>query len=421
MKRHRISMLAMLCATALGAAGANAHETKPGYTHNTPGAQCGWPHGPFMQVDSNGDGYIDRVEVPAASPWYPYYGAIDANRDGRISRAEADAYTSAYRPDVWPYGTFVQVDTNGDGFVDRTEVVDTSPWYPHYSSLDANGDGRITRAEADAYTTTWRGDGWPYGSFVTVDTNGDGFADRTEVVATSPWYPYYGAIDTNRDGRISRMEADAYTMGWRRDRWPFGTFVQVDTNGDGFVDRTEVVETSPWYPYYTGFDANGDGRISRAEADTYIAGYRPSPWAGWTYVGADTNRDGFIDRTEVVATSPLDPHFDSIDTNDDARVTQEELNVFWRTMAYTSHGACGAMMAHDDPGADAPRDTSDKGPPPSFRSSDKNGDGFLARDELAPGDMLLGHFNAADSNNDGRLSAGEVDAHHAAMASMGKK
>jgi hypothetical protein len=34
--------------------------------------------------------------------------------------------------------------------------------------------------------------------------------------------------------------------------------------------------------------------------------------------------------------------------------------------------------------------------------------------------MLLGHFTAADTNNDGRLSSGEVDAHNAAMAEMGK-
>jgi Ca2+-binding EF-hand superfamily protein len=360
MKRPKISLLATLCALALGSAGAWAHDNRPGYDHDLPGCGVdGWPYGPFAQVDTNGDGYADRTEVVASSPWYPYYTPMDADHDGRISRAEADAYTMSFH-------------------------------------------------------------GWPYGPFVQVDTNGDGYADRTEVVAGSPWYPYYGAIDADHDGRISRAEADAYTMAWRPDAWPYGTFVQVDTNGDGFVDRTEVVDTSPWYPYYGAIDANGDGRITRAEADLYTGRWRPGPWPGWTFVGVDTNHDGFIDRTEVVAGSPMYPHFDAIDSNDDGRATQEEIETFWRTMAHSPRGDCSGMAMAHDAGADAPRDVSDKGIPPSFRSSDKDGDGFLARDEIAPGDMLLTHFNAADTNNDGRLSAGEVDAHRAAMAEMGK-
>jgi Ca2+-binding EF-hand superfamily protein len=208
-------------------------------------------------------------------------------------------------------------------------------------------------------------------------------------------------------------------MAWRPDAWPYGSFVQVDTNGDGYADRTEVVDTSPWYPYYTPMDANHDGRISRAEADAYTGAWRPGPWPGWTFTGVDMNHDGYIARSEVVATSPLYPHFDAIDSNDDARVTQEEVETFWRTMAHSGNAMCHSNMAHDA-GDDAPRDVSDKGIPPSFRTSDKNGDGFLSRDELGPGSMLLGHFTAADTNNDGRLSSGEVDAHNAAMAEMGK-
>ncbi|MGH8028442.1 MAG: DUF305 domain-containing protein [Arenimonas sp.] len=380
MKRPRIAMLAMTCAIALGSAGAYAHETKPGYSHDLPGADCGG--GSTGNPDQDFALRMYRHDMMAsrmANDWM-------ANSTDPELRAIAQARATA----------------------DMAQRARLEAW--------------LTAHNVDyAGMADHRGGGWPYGTFVSVDTNGDGYADRTEVVASSPWYPYYGAIDANRDGRISRAESDAYTMGWRHDRWPYGTFVQVDSNGDGYVDRTEVVDTSPWHPYYTALDANGDGRITLAESDAYTMAWRPGPWPGWTYVGADTNHDGFIDRTELVATSPMNPHFDSIDSNDDGRATQEEVETYWRTMAHSGHGmGAGHCMADHDAGADAPREVSDKGPAPSFRSGDKNGDGFLTREEISPGEMLLSHFTAADTNNDGRLSSGEVDAHHAAMAEMGK-
>jgi hypothetical protein len=377
-------MLAALCALALGSAGAHAHDPYPGVEgHDMPGGHgrcAAWTTG---NADHDFALRMHHHHAMAAQLATEF---LARGTDPDL-RAIAQAHINAH----------------------NAERMRLESW--------------LTARNVDFRTMPG---GWPYGTFVSVDSNRDGFVDRTEVVATSPWSPYFVPMDVNGDGRISLAESDTYIRAWRPDVWPYGTFVQVDTNRDGFVDRTEVVATSPWSPYFGPMDANGDGRITLAESNAYTRTWRPGPWPGWTFVGVDTNRDGFVDRTEVVATSPMHPHFDQIDSNDDGRATQEEVETFWRTMKYSgpSHAMgpwhCADNMAAHDAGANAPRDVSDKGPPPSFRSSDKNGDGFLARDELAPGDMLLGHFAQADTNNDGRLSAGEVDAHHAAMAEMGR-
>ena len=97
--KPNISMLAAMCALALASSGAYAHNERPmrpGDGHH-PMANCagGWPYGTFVSVDTNGDGYLDSTEVVPTSPWYPYYGSMDANHDGRVTAAEADAYTMA--------------------------------------------------------------------------------------------------------------------------------------------------------------------------------------------------------------------------------------------------------------------------------------------------------------------------------------
>ena len=52
----------------------------------------------------------------------------------------------------------------------------------------------------------------------------------------------------------------------------------------------------------------------------------------------------------------------------------------------------------------------------SFADMDKNKDGSITKDELAPTEMLSQHFSAADKDGDGKLSQSEVDGHRAEMA-----
>ena len=62
----------------------------------------------------------------------------------------------------------------------------------------------------------------------------------------------------------------------------------------------------------------------------------------------------------------------------------------------------------------APAAAVDSGMP--FDAMDKNADGGIVLDELAPTEMLHQHFIQADTDQDGKLSPAEVDKHRADMA-----
>lgn len=89
--------------------------------------------------------------------------------------------------------------------------------------------------------------------------------------------------DTNGDGKISRAEADVQA-GARFDR--------MDTNHDGFLGADEM--TGPGARMLSRADADHDGKLSRAE---YLV------QAGNRFDRIDANRDGQITSDEMKAWS----------------------------------------------------------------------------------------------------------------------
>lgn len=118
------------------------------------------------------------------------------------------------------------------------------------------------------------------------------------------------------------------------------------------------------------------------------------PHEGGWFSRLDTNHDGAISKEEAAAgaQSRVDRMFANLDTNHDGLITQEELRA-----------AAEARRAEMKEKAAA-----------RFKSADKNGDGFLSKDEAAALPRLARHFDDLDTNKDGMLTPEEIEAaaHH---------
>lgn len=120
-------------------------------------------------------------------------------------------------------------------------------------------------------------------------------SDMTSVVAAFDPNATYAPcgptrVDANGDGRISTMEWNSYRA---------AGYANWDTNRDGRISRAEYANCwygggfyptynrATWEPSYRVFDTNGDGWLS---SDEY--------WSATAWAQYDRNRDGVIDGSE---------------------------------------------------------------------------------------------------------------------------
>ena len=133
----------------------------------------------------------------------------------------------------------IQLDANKDGAIDRAEAAKAPKLAEKFDQLDKNKDGKLGADERPQ-----RGKGHRGG-----DRGGHGGMMR--------------AADTDKDGRISRAEANAAQA-------PSGErFEQMDVNKDGYLDRADMQAraTQRRGECFAAADADKNGQLSRAEFD----------------------------------------------------------------------------------------------------------------------------------------------------------
>lgn len=94
-------------------------------------------------------------------------------------------------------------------------------------------------------------------------------------------------MDTNGDGAVSRAEAE---------RARAALFDRLDADDDGFLSETERGNGGRAAQGFARADSNNDGRLSRAEA-------MAAPYRGFDRL--DSNNDGSVSSSEIEAVRGL--------------------------------------------------------------------------------------------------------------------
>jgi len=118
--------------------------------------------------------------------------------------------------------------------------------------------------------------------FRRADADGNGMVSRAEAERAAPLLAkQFDAIDANRDGQISAEEIRAFRRAGRSERRARGSskfdqyFARADTDGDGALSRAEAERGLPRLAKkFERIDRDGDGRLTREEMQAWLAARR---------------------------------------------------------------------------------------------------------------------------------------------------
>lgn len=147
-----------------------------------------------------------------------------------------------------------------------------------FDLVDTDGDGQIARAELDAQRLS---------NFLALDRNGDGVVDRQELMV--------GPGQGRKGYTAEQTQA---------------VLAAYDHDGDGLITKAEVEEAIERLNIFAGLDINGDGFLDRAEAegalDTRVRGGVPGAQILEDLAQGKRTTAGFRPVEPVIVLNPFD-------------------------------------------------------------------------------------------------------------------
>ena len=123
---------------------------------------------------------------------------------------------------------------------------------------------------AHAGDSTQQGKGAPQERFKAADTNGDGKLSREEAKALPRIAEHFDKIDADKDGFVTPQELHAMHKKHDGDR-----FARMDTDRDGKISRAEADRFPKLGEKFTTLDTNGDGFLSKEELQAAHGARKP--------------------------------------------------------------------------------------------------------------------------------------------------
>ena len=250
----------------------------------------------YLDLDTDGDGQADIVEA----------GGSDSDGDGVVDDFASGA-TNGLANSVRLTNAYERPDTDGDGFQnfrDRDSDGDGISDAYEMNATDADNDGVADGTDSD-------GDGWVNAyegadTLITVDTDGDGIADKFDLDSDNDGIPdaiessraAASVIDTDDDGKANGTDLTA--DGWIDSRSGEAVFNRDDTLSisDAIPDfRDRDADNDTEFDWTEGFDDNEDG-ISLDDLVARAAAYETAAGDPGHYTTDDADSDGTPDWLE---------------------------------------------------------------------------------------------------------------------------